>query len=137
MTTFWSTLGSVFETVLVCVKKHFPDLPQPVCRDHGICWCDLCVKCYKEANFTVFRNRCEHFDAQCITGHLSTLHINQIEFLLRYVDYLVSCDEDKMLEESKMWALTINLLLLYVLNNILFKKKIVLLMDFVSKMLYL
>jgi hypothetical protein len=100
MPTFWSTLGCVLETIAKCVKKHFPPLAMPLCSDHGICWHENCVKEYKTCGFSDFHNKCEHFEAQCLTEHLVPQHINILEFLLRYVDYLETCEEEKMLEEA-------------------------------------
>ena len=43
---------------------------------------------YRVTGFTKFRNSCEHFDAQCLEAAVSECRINQIQFILQYVDRL-------------------------------------------------
>ena len=70
------------------ISKHFPNFLQPLCQTHDVCWCDECLMWYKTSGFTMFRNSCEHFDAQCQDVNFSAKRINQLQLILKYADHL-------------------------------------------------
>ena len=85
---FTSTLDYLFSVITASIGKHFPKFTQPLCQTHDVCWCEECLVWYRATGFTKFRNSCEHFDAQCLEAAVSERRINQIQFILQYVDRL-------------------------------------------------
>ena len=83
---FTSTLDYLFSVTTASIGKHFPKFAQPLCQAHDVCWCEECLVWYRSTGFTKFRNSCEHFDAPCLEAAVSEHHINQIQFILKYVE---------------------------------------------------
>ena len=86
--TFNSTLDGLLTTVEASISRHFPKLDTKLCPTHGVCWCDACLEKYRETRFTYFRNACEHEPAQCEDAAYSGLRVNQLQFILKYVNFL-------------------------------------------------
>ena len=85
---FNSTLTYLLSTVEACVSRHFPKFATRLCPTHEICWCEECLDQYRKTGFTHFRNSCEHELAQCEDAAYSEIYINQLQFILKYADYL-------------------------------------------------
>ena len=52
---------------------------------------------YKATGFTIFRNSCEHFNAQCQDVSFSVQRINQLQFILKYADHLEALEEAEII----------------------------------------
>jgi hypothetical protein len=92
-----STLTYLFSSVNASISKHFPNFSQPLCQAHDVCWCEECLMEYKTTRFTMFRNSCEHFDAQCQEVSFSVQHINQLQLILKYADHLEAAEEAEII----------------------------------------
>ena len=97
MSAFFSCiLNSVYEQVKTKIECQFPSLELSVCSSHEICWCEECTQFVKIHKFTRFKNKCVHYEAQCLdVQEESSPKINQLQLILSYLIHLESNEQDQ------------------------------------------
>ena len=92
---FSCILNSVYEQVKTKIECQFPSLELSVCSSHEICWCEECTQFVKIHKFTRFKNKCVHYEAQCLDVQESSPKINQLQLILSYLIHLESNEQDQ------------------------------------------
>ena len=83
-----SPLDYLLAAVEASISGHFPKFDTKLSPTHGVCWCADCLEEYRETRFTRFRNVCEHEPTPCEDVAYSELRVNQLQFILKYVDFM-------------------------------------------------
>ena len=77
------------------IERQFPSLELSACSSHEVCWCEECTQFVKIHKFTRFKNKCVHYEAQCLDVQESSPKINQLQLILSYLIHLESNEQDQ------------------------------------------
>ena len=86
-------LNTIYDQIKSKIEHQFPSLELSVCSSHEVCWCEECTHFVKPHKFTRFKNKCDHYEAQCLHIQDSPQKINQLQLILNFLIHLESYNQ--------------------------------------------
>ena len=91
---FSCILNTIYDQIKSKIEHQFPSLELSVCSSHKVCWCEECTQFVKLHKFTRFKNKCDHYEAQCLHIQDSPQKINQLQLILNFLIHLESYNQN-------------------------------------------